>query len=589
MPVFQCFIKRDRVRPLLLALVGLLLASFHLPCAAWWNKDWTNRNKVSITIPPGSVTGAVAQAPVLVRLHTGNFHFVDAKTDGTDVRFVASDDKTPLKYHVEKWDGVNELAFVWVQVPNVAPGAATDIYLYSGNASGVGAEDTKGSWDAAQVAAFHFDDAETTPTDKTANAAPVASFTAKRIANALIGGGLNFDGRGGMTLSTSPAMNFGGGFTFSAWIKPSSVQGPVVLFRQKEGAAPIEIGIEAAHLYVKAGSNTVKANAELSPGAWKHVAATVSDRLVLYVDGVEAGAVAATGTGSSGAVELAYNYTGDLDELLLANQARSTDWIKFAANSQMAGSQTVTVGTAETTEGSGGHSYFTILLKAVTLDGWIVIGILMVMLVISFAIMVSKTRMLLRTEKANAKFVGAFRKMTGDLTSLHIAVAENPKHAMVAAFSGSNLYHLYRVGMEELTTRIKAYHGKGQKLELSSQAIGAIRARLDAGLVKESHRLNSQMVLLTIAISGGPFLGLLGTVVGVMITFAAIAAAGDVNVNSIAPGIAAALVATVAGLAVAIPALFGYNYLSSRIREVNADMHVFADELVTKLAEGYAP
>jgi len=61
------------------------------------------------------------------------------------------------------------------------------------------------------------------------------------------------------------------------------------------------------------------------------------------------------------------------------------------------------------------------------------------------------------------------------------------------------------------------------------------------------------MVMLTIAISGGPFLGLLGTVIGVMITFAAIAAAGDVNVNAIAPGIAAALAATVAGLAVAIP------------------------------------
>src|SRR5262249_58919279 len=96
------------------------------------------------------------------------------------------------------------------------------------------------------------------------------------------------------------------------------------------------------------------------------------------------------------------------------------------------------------------------------------------------------------------------------------------------------------------------------------------------------------MVLLTIAISGGPFLGLLGTVVGVMITFAAIAAAGDVNVNSIAPGIAGALVATVAGLGVAIPALFGYNYLISRVKELTSDMHVFIDEFVTKMAEFYA-
>ncbi|HKJ22178.1 MAG TPA: MotA/TolQ/ExbB proton channel family protein, partial [Gammaproteobacteria bacterium] len=91
----------------------------------------------------------------------------------------------------------------------------------------------------------------------------------------------------------------------------------------------------------------------------------------------------------------------------------------------------------------------------------------------------------------------------------------------------------------------------------------------------------------TIAISGGPFLGLLGTVMGVMITFANIAASGDVNINAIAPGISAALVATVAGLLVAIPALFGYNYLASRIKNISSDMHVFVDEFVSKAEEQY--
>jgi biopolymer transport protein ExbB len=61
-----------------------------------------------------------------------------------------------------------------------------------------------------------------------------------------------------------------------------------------------------------------------------------------------------------------------------------------------------------------------------------------------------------------------------------------------------------------------------------------------------------------------------------------------VNVNSIAPGIAAALVATVAGLAVAIPALFGYNYLLTRIKNLTSDMNVFIDEFVTKMAEFYS-
>jgi biopolymer transport protein ExbB len=71
-----------------------------------------------------------------------------------------------------------------------------------------------------------------------------------------------------------------------------------------------------------------------------------------------------------------------------------------------------------------------------------------------------------------------------------------------------------------------------------------------------------------------------------MITFAAIAAAGDVNINAIAPGISAALLATVAGLAVAIPALFGYNYFTVRIRDTNVDMQVFTDELISRLGEG---
>jgi biopolymer transport protein ExbB len=101
-------------------------------------------------------------------------------------------------------------------------------------------------------------------------------------------------------------------------------------------------------------------------------------------------------------------------------------------------------------------------------------------------------------------------------------------------------------------------------------------------------QLAARMVLLTIAISGGPFLGLLGTVVGVMITFAAIAAAGDVNVNAIAPGVAAALAATVAGLLVAIPSLFGYNWLNTRIKAVGADNRVFADEVIARLAEQHS-
>ena len=106
--------------------------------------------------------------------------------------------------------------------------------------------------------------------------------------------------------------------------------------------------------------------------------------------------------------------------------------------------------------------------------------------------------------------------------------------------------------------------------------------------MREVQKLNSSLVFLTIGIAGGPYLGLLGTVIGVMITFAVIAKSGQVEVNSIAPGIAGALLATVAGLAVAIPALFAYSYIASRIKDAISEMEIFIDEFVTRVAEFYS-
>jgi len=147
--------------------------------------------------------------------------------------------------------------------------------------------------------------------------------------------------------------------------------------------------------------------------------------------------------------------------------------------------------------------------------------------------------------------------------------------------------HMFHTGIDELHKRLAGTRNRPASNILSEQSIEAIRATLNARLLREIQILNKRMVLLTIAISGGPFIGLLGTVVGVMITFAAVAAAGDVNVNAIAPGIAAALAATVAGLFVAIPALFGYNYLISRVKECSMEMQVFVEAFVTGMAENY--
>jgi biopolymer transport protein ExbB len=149
----------------------------------------------------------------------------------------------------------------------------------------------------------------------------------------------------------------------------------------------------------------------------------------------------------------------------------------------------------------------------------------------------------------------------------------------------SPFYEIYHIGAEEITARVSSV--KSGHKGLSGRSIQAVRAALDAGLVNLQHKLTNGLVYLTISIAGGPYVGLLGTVVGVMITFAIISKEGEVNVNAIAPGIASALLATVAGLIVAIPALFAYSYLNNRIKNITSEVKVFIDEFVSKMAEYY--
>src|SRR5262245_39750551 len=84
---------------------------------AWWDAKWTGRRKFTVEVKEAGVSAPVSGAAVLVRLHEGNFSFASAKEDGSDLRFVAADDKTLLPFHVERYDSLLGEAFVWVKVP----------------------------------------------------------------------------------------------------------------------------------------------------------------------------------------------------------------------------------------------------------------------------------------------------------------------------------------------------------------------------------------------------------------------------------------------------------------------------------------
>jgi len=546
--------------------------------------------KITLDAAPSGagIAERVQNAAIAVRLHTGNFNFAAAKEDGADIRFVAADDKTPLKHHIERFDGINEIAIVWVQIPSLTPGTAESIWLYSGNAKAAKAEDAKGTYDPSHVLVLHFGEEQGAPRDATGYVNHAQQSSARLTPQGIIGGAAVFDGNARIDVPLTAGLKLGAnGYTMSAWVKSTEAEQTATLFAHRDGERAVIVRLDGGRLAAALqgfGAAAEVRGPALPAGAWTHVAVTIGDTLALYVNGREAGSAAAKAGDLTGAITIGgdtkgMGFKGELDEVQLAGSVRSASWMQIAY-AQGPDGKLIAYAKPDGAEAEGGGaSYMGILLGAVTLDGWIVIGILAVMLIVSFAIMILKTFMVERTDRANQTFLERFRALSADVTALSTGGD---------AMSSSSLFRLYGVGVAELKRRFERQGQAAASASLSPQAIGAIRASMDASLVRETHKLNNQMVLLTIAISGGPFLGLLGTVVGVMITFAAIAAAGDVNVNSIAPGIAAALVATVAGLAVAIPALFGYNYLASRIRNITADMQVFADEFVARIAESYS-
>jgi biopolymer transport protein ExbB len=565
-----------------MAATALLAAMTNMAHAAdaFSADDWKHHQKTVIDTSAEGVElkQGATQVPIALRLHTGNFGFAEAKPDGSDLRATSGDGKTPLKFHLEKFDPANELAVVWVQQPKLSPSAKSDaIALHWGKADAKAAGEAKGTYDAPQTLVLHFSDAGPLR-DATGNGNHPREFAAKFVAGPLADA-IRLDGNA-LLVPASPSLRMvaANGFTFTAWLKPADVSAGT-LFEQADGKRSLALLLRNGRLAVSIDGRETATAATLQADAWQHVAATLAGgKLAIYVNGEALASIDAAPGDLGGDLRIGADLRADLDEVTLAAIARPVDYIKALHGSQQPDS--LMLATADE-EGAGESvSYMSILLSAVTLDGWIVIGILMVMAIVSFAVMIGKTRFLIIAKRANASFIERFRNHSEAL--LDPDTEESQRIATEPAFVQSPIYRLYTIGMHEMRQRFTA---RGRDAGLSAAALDAIRASMDAVLVRENQRLNSQIVLLTIAISGGPFLGLLGTVVGVMITFAAIAAAGDVNVNAIAPGIAAALVATVAGLAVAIPALFGYNWLASQIKNVSADTQVFADEFLTRAAE----
>ena len=592
-----------------LLVVLMLIPSI---ASAWWNADWGYKKKITLDMQKLKQDGVTvpASAFALVRLHTGNFSFfADLAEKGKDIRILAADEETPLKFYIEKIDPVNEMALIWVKLPaDAATAAEPAIWIYYGNPKGVDAQDAAGAHDVNQVVSYQF--GSTGAKDLTAYANNASEMTSTTGENGLIADAAVFNGSQIIRVPATPSLQMSptAGWTVSTWVKIDQSQTNGVIFQRSGAGGNVTLSILGETVFVEVAEGSkqeLKSPTPLTTGAWHHLALTATaGNLTLYVDGASVGSLGVAtrdltsnmtiGADSFGARGL----SGLLDQFAVYKVALDANAIKFDAEMQGPTVTVLTYGEDSTPDSEeGGESLIMGSLKNVTTDGWVIIGILGVMFVVSWLVMIVKAIVLSRVHGENKKFEKAYSQLGAqDIANLNSEDDEDDKELEESplllsftkthgAFTGSTIYRIYHVGVEEMNHRLKKVEGSANGQVLSPQAMNAVRATMDAKLTRELQKLNSQMVLLTIAISGGPFLGLLGTVIGVMITFAAIAVSGEVNVNAIAPGIAGALTATVAGLVVAIPCLFGYNYLGGQIKEITADMHVFVDEFVAKLSE----
>src|SRR5215467_3829989 len=237
--------------------------------------------------------------------------------------------------------------------------------------------------------------------------------------------------------------------------------------------------------------------------------------------------------------------------------------------------------------------------KQATTEGKITICALIIVSVFSWTVIISKTRQLYRARSAAKRFFKAYRE-TRDPLEIYRRKEE---------FDGAPAYELYLTGAEETEYHLKNNPINIEKIQsvvpgistsaqtdviarsittkISHGSFESVRVALERAASAEALSLEKGMIVLSTAVAGGPFIGLLGTVWGVMETFSGIAKANAATLTAMAPGVAGALIATVIGLLVAIPAMFAYNFMVTKIRAFTQELDAFAIRFATLIEHTY--
>jgi biopolymer transport protein ExbB len=590
----------------LLLILAVLL--FSTRAHAWWNEDWPSRLPISVEAVKGTNPAAanLTQVPVLIRLHAGNFEdFFSIKEDLSDLRLVGPDDKTEIPFQVDHFDLMSQVLLIWVVLPEFSVDKPNKLFLYYGNQNAAQLDNARINFGNA-AAVLHFNDMSGVAADASLSGSVVALTEATVSQNGMVGRATAFSKESQLSVQLNKPWKQSDGGAVSFWLKGADSSDGNVL--SLSNTANINLQFMANELQLSVGAEKFSVPGTAEKGRWHHVGLRVdSGNLEVLINGELKATASLSSVASAEFTNIIFGKTaagngfqGELDEVAVIASATTKEQLSWAYKNQGMGDASVTVSGAEQL-GTGGHAaVYGVIINSMDHISWVVVAIMAVMMVIGWIIMVAKWLYLRAVNADNRAFLKEYAKLGNrDPAMLDYDPKDNEDeysdmHPITQAIFGphdryqsSPIFHLFHRGMKEVKTRLGTSLSAQGSGHLTPQAVSTIRAALDAQMTREIQKMQSKMTFLTMSVSGGPFIGLFGTVAGVMITFGAIAAAGDVNINAIAPGVAAALVATVGGLLVAIPAMFGYNWLSGLIKDAIADMRVFADEYVAKLAEYY--
>ena len=215
--------------------------------------------------------------------------------------------------------------------------------------------------------------------------------------------------------------------------------------------------------------------------------------------------------------------------------------------------------------------------------GQLIIIVLFIFSVYVWCIIYEKYLLFKKARKGNDFFMERYKKIKTDIFYLASEKKSVPS---------SPIYKVYRAGCRELANYLEDDEESPSRAGrrnpgLTDAHLDGLSNALKLAVSRQIVLLEKGLTFLATTAAVGPLLGLLGTVWGIMSAFRAMSVAGTASIGTVAPGIADALITTVAGLFVAIPAVVAYNYLFGKVRSFSSDMNMFAGNFISRIERLY--